>query len=49
MDTSELPKKASLPVQDSYRVHPDQLAEWLRRKREEGNGNGQSQASKDQG
>ena len=41
MDTSEPPKKTSLPAQDSYRFHPDKLVEWLRRKLEEGNGNGQ--------
>ena len=41
MDISEPPKTTSLPVQDSYRFHPDKLAEWLRRKLEEGNRDGQ--------
>jgi hypothetical protein len=41
MDTSEPPNKASLLAQDVYRFHPEKLAEWLRRKLKEGNGNGQ--------
>jgi hypothetical protein len=41
MDTSEPPKKTSLPAQDCYRFHPDEVAEWLRRKLEEENGDGQ--------
>jgi hypothetical protein len=45
MDTNEPPKKASLPAQDVYRFHPDDLAEWLRTKLKEGNDDGQKYAS----
>ncbi len=44
--TNEPPRKHCL-APDVYRFHPDKLAEWLRRKLEEGNGNGQRQTSKD--
>ncbi len=45
-DTNEPPRKQCF-APDVYRVHPEQLAEWLGRKLKEGNSNGQKQTFKD--